>query len=272
MTRRERLEARADKRRDWAESRDRKSAAGFARAHTIADGIPMGQPVLVGHHSERHHRADLARIDSGLRAGCESADMAKEHRAKAAGIDHQLSRSIFSDDPDAIEAIEAKAARIDADAGRCIEINKAFRKAPGSDPAAKLVALVPAGIITQEEALALAHGWALQPWIKQPFPSYHVTNLRANARRLRERVKTIGARQELTAQAEAAGGCVVKIVDDQAQVTFAEKPEREILGALRAAGFWWSGGSWIGKADALPECVKALLPEEVQPCMSTPTP
>jgi hypothetical protein len=32
MTYRERLERKAEKRRDWAESRDRKSAAGFARA------------------------------------------------------------------------------------------------------------------------------------------------------------------------------------------------------------------------------------------------
>jgi hypothetical protein len=49
----------------------RKNAAADARhaaAQHIADGIPMGQPILVGHHSEKRHRADMRRIDSGMRA------------------------------------------------------------------------------------------------------------------------------------------------------------------------------------------------------------
>ena len=42
------------------------------------------------------------------------------------------------------------------------------------------------------------------------------------------------------------------------RVTFAEKPERAILDALRAAGYQWGGGHWSGKHDA--------LPPEVKPC------
>jgi hypothetical protein len=33
--------------------------------------IPFGQPILVGHHSEKRHRRDLARIDSGMSKGFE---------------------------------------------------------------------------------------------------------------------------------------------------------------------------------------------------------
>jgi hypothetical protein len=33
----------------------------------VADGIPLGQPILVGHHSERHARRDADKIESGLR-------------------------------------------------------------------------------------------------------------------------------------------------------------------------------------------------------------
>jgi protein-L-isoaspartate O-methyltransferase len=33
----------------------------------IADNIPMGQPILVGHHSERHARKDADRIENGMR-------------------------------------------------------------------------------------------------------------------------------------------------------------------------------------------------------------
>jgi phospholipid N-methyltransferase len=33
----------------------------------IADGIPLGQPILVGHHSERHARRDAEKIENGMR-------------------------------------------------------------------------------------------------------------------------------------------------------------------------------------------------------------
>ena len=38
--------------------------------------IPLGQPILVGHHSEKRHRKDLTRIDEHLAK-------AKEHHDKA---------------------------------------------------------------------------------------------------------------------------------------------------------------------------------------------
>src|ERR1017187_4836934 len=34
---------------------------------SVADGIPFGQPILVGHHSERHARRDAERIENGMR-------------------------------------------------------------------------------------------------------------------------------------------------------------------------------------------------------------
>lgn len=37
-----------------------------ARFREISDMIPLGQPVLLGHHSQRRHQKDLARIDTAL--------------------------------------------------------------------------------------------------------------------------------------------------------------------------------------------------------------
>ncbi len=59
-------EARVDRFDRYANNAARHAQAASDRAHSIADGIPMGQPILVGHHSERHHRADIARIDSAM--------------------------------------------------------------------------------------------------------------------------------------------------------------------------------------------------------------
>lgn len=69
MTYRERREAKAARLREWAAKRDGKSAASFARSAAIADNIPLGQPILVGHHSERHARKDAETISNGVRAG-----------------------------------------------------------------------------------------------------------------------------------------------------------------------------------------------------------
>jgi hypothetical protein len=55
----ERLESRAEKIGSQAQSQ-------YQRAKAIADVIPLGQPILVGHHSERRHRRDIERIQGGF--------------------------------------------------------------------------------------------------------------------------------------------------------------------------------------------------------------
>lgn len=63
----ERAEERADRFEHYSERR----AAEAERAHdavkAIADSIPFGQPILIGHHSERRARKDAERIQSGMR-------------------------------------------------------------------------------------------------------------------------------------------------------------------------------------------------------------
>jgi hypothetical protein len=83
MTRRERIARKIEKRTDWAESRKQESARRFDAAHNAVAGIPPGQPILVGHHSERHHRADLDRHERNMRAAFESQDMAQHHTSVA---------------------------------------------------------------------------------------------------------------------------------------------------------------------------------------------
>ena len=46
-------------------------------------GIPFGQPILVGHHSERAHRKVLERADNAMRKGIEESKKADNYRARA---------------------------------------------------------------------------------------------------------------------------------------------------------------------------------------------
>lgn len=113
MTRRERLEARADRREDWAGSRTAKAATAFGAADLseAQTGIPFGQPILVGHHSERGHRRVVERAHAAMGRAIEHSAKAEEHLAAAATIRARLESSIYSDDADAIAALELRAGR-----------------------------------------------------------------------------------------------------------------------------------------------------------------
>ncbi|HMJ04529.1 MAG TPA: DUF3560 domain-containing protein [Conexibacter sp.] len=91
--RRERLEGRGERLGERAERWGGVADAAFGRAHEIADGIPMGQPILVGHHSERRARRDRERIDAGMRAGSAAAETAERLAAAAAAPARTLERA-----------------------------------------------------------------------------------------------------------------------------------------------------------------------------------
>lgn len=300
MTRRERLELKAEKRREWAESRRKKAAARFAASHAIVGQIPMGQPILVGHHSERRHRRDIERSHNHMAAGCESQKMAEHHESKADGLQTQLERSIFSDDADAIEKLEAKAAELDAAAENCNAINKAWRKHKDDEPA--LFAAWQALGVSEAHCVLLLKNAKEYTWTRARGPMDAKYD-RANARRARQRIEEIKARNARTQAAEDAGGMTVTYTGESkcvcgcdrswhggregathctlhpdkctayqsdgrrpyCTVTFAEKPARPILEALKAAGFYWGAGSWRGLSEKLPQCVIDLKPENATP-------
>jgi hypothetical protein len=69
MTYRDRRLARADRLRHWARKRHARSDAAFESARRLADAIPLGQPILLGHHSERHACRDAERIHHNMSKG-----------------------------------------------------------------------------------------------------------------------------------------------------------------------------------------------------------
>lgn len=247
MARRERLERKLEKRREWAESRRADAASRFETAHKATEGIPMGQPILVGHHSERRHRAAIARSDTNMRKGCESANMATHHDNKASGLESQLDGSIFSDDPDALEQIAERVAELEAEQAEAKRLNAWWRKnktmkgCPGiSDATAERL----------DQDIPQRYSWE-----QQPVASYSLKNRNANIRRLKQRAEEIKRRQARTEAADENGGIAIEGTGEWVRVTFAEKPSRDVITALKAAGFRWGAGSWTGRRETLPECV-----------------
>jgi len=82
----ERAAERAERFEGYSDNAEARSNAAYARVRAIGDMIPLGQPVLLGHHSEKGHRADIKRMDNGMRKTVEESrksDYWKE-RAEAA--------------------------------------------------------------------------------------------------------------------------------------------------------------------------------------------
>lgn len=67
-------------------------------------GAMNGQPLLIGHHSERRHRADLKRIDNNFRKANELEDKSNYYADKAESAKNN--NAISSDDPQAITKLE----------------------------------------------------------------------------------------------------------------------------------------------------------------------
>lgn len=246
-TRRERLEAKVEKRAEWSAKAAARSDARFGAASAIADKIPFGQPILVGHHSEGRARRDAAKIHSNMDRAVEEYKLAQHHEQKGAGLARQLDRTIFDDDVDAIERLEARIeARLAAN-----ETAKAINKAWRKGGAAECLRL---GLVDEKTAADFTRTMSLCGWMKSPCTT---TGTAAGVRADRERIEAIKVRRARAEKAEAAPTGVLVEGEAWVRVTFPAKPASEILIALRAAGFQFRSGSWHGERAKLPAAVQS---------------
>lgn len=81
----ERAKAKAERIKGWARSAKKRSDAAFEKADLSEEktGIPFGQPILVGHHSESAHRKIIERADNAMRKSIEESEKAKEYENRA---------------------------------------------------------------------------------------------------------------------------------------------------------------------------------------------
>ena len=231
----------------------------FRREKAIADGIPMGQPILVGHHSEGRHRSDLKKMhrlaDKGVALSREIRDMPTT-----------ASAAIMAGDADAIYQLHARIARERMAVEKMRAANKAWRC---GDRAAVL-----ALGYSETQLAGTSYGEPL-------FDLYRFTNAGANIRRLVDRVgKLEVSKSGITVDREIDGLVIRENVDAQrVQIIFPEKPDAETRKKLVSMGFRWSpnAGAWQRNLNnagrwAAAEIVKHRQNQaEAQSCASAPS-
>lgn len=249
MTRRERLERKAERREEWAQGRAQK-ATGLLKQNEPYRGD-------VAFNTQPGHIPERARAIRRSEKAAEHTEMARHHESKARGLADQLERTIFDDDPDAIEQLTARVEERERTHAHMKAVNAAIRKArkmqPDAEPAALLLVLVNDGVVSDGEATELARNFARFSYQGLGFPSYALTNNSANIRRDRQRIEAIKRQRVQAEETEQAGGVyIIKHTPEYCSVQFAEKPDRSVINALKAAGFHWSKTRWYGYVSKLP--------------------
>jgi hypothetical protein len=217
----------------------------------MASPIPFGQPILVGHHSEKRDRNHRAKIHSKFSKSVELQDKAKHYEGKAESA--ESNDAISSDDPEALAKLQRK---ID-DAQACQEmmkkVNAAWRKVkkpkPDDNEAWECIGQLVSDI-TVNQLLAIRKEMA-QPWhhYDQPFPPYTLSNNNANIRRMKLRIEELKREGQQAESSEVDHGVctVVENVEiNRVQLVFDGKPEEEVRKLLKQHGFRWarSEGAW----------------------------
>ena len=102
--------AKAARFRQLAEQHENIATGRHFAARERLEMIPLGQPILAGHHSAKRHRKDLTRLDEHLAKAKQHHDKAQYFRVRAAAV--ESNRAIFSNDPDATEKLVDKIERL----------------------------------------------------------------------------------------------------------------------------------------------------------------
>lgn len=192
----ERQEARIDRLEDRAEKAKKEASARIRTAQTMSEAIPFGQPILVGHHSEKRDRNFRNRIENNFRKGIEAEDKAKHLQGRAESA--RSNRTISSDDPEAVEKLRAKVEQAEAEQQAMKAANRIIRKKPKNEA-------TPEKIAQLKEMFPNASEARLETYFQADFcgrvgfPDYALQNNNANIRRMKQRLAQL---EQAAAEAE----------------------------------------------------------------------
>ncbi|MEI3305906.1 MAG: DUF3560 domain-containing protein [Dysosmobacter sp.] len=234
----EQKQARIDRYREKAEKAREQSSQLSHESVSMLEHIPPGQPILVGQHSERGHRKLLERSDRKMEQSIAASEKADyyEHKARAA----ENNTAISSDDPAALEKLQAKLAQLQEKQAFMKTVNAYYRK---HQTCRGCEGVSPELAAELDNSMADAYSW-----VTAPYPSYALSNNNQEIHRIQERIKQLERNRDIGFQGwEFAGGKVVANAEmNRLQIFFDEIPPAETRKELKSWGFHWarSEGAW----------------------------
>lgn len=262
----DRKEARVERYEERAARAQAESDAASKAAHDILSHIPPGQPILVGHHSERRHRRDLEKSDRNMRRSIEAGEKAAYYAGRAASAAGNT--AISSDDPDALDKLEAKLSKLQAAQEWDKGLNAYYRK---HGTVKGYVGISDEGAAEIDAQLAEQDAGPYSTGRHLPIPSWRLSNRNAEIRRLRQRIASLQRVDRMEhVEIDFEGGQIVTNEEvNRVQILFDEKPDEATRSKLKSYGFRWSPREKAWQAQRTPrylERAKYVLGiKDVQP-------
>jgi hypothetical protein len=209
-----------------------------AEGRRMLEAIPFGQPILVGHHSERRDRNYRKRAGNKIDRAIAEGERADHWEQQAASAENN--RAIFGDDPEAVEKLAAKIQAAEKSQETMKAANRLLKKKGGPDRDG----LHAMGFTDARIAELLKPDFAG----RIGFPDYALQNNNANIRRMRERLEELKKKAEAAPEEKQIGA--VRIVqnteENRTQVFFPQIPSEKTRDFLKSRGFRWSRfhGAW----------------------------
>lgn len=132
----DRAEERAERFEDYSDKRANDADRARATVDAIAKHIPMGQPILIGHHSERHARRDAEKIENGMRKAVKMWKTSQYWTGRAAGaLAHAKYKELPAVRARRIKTIEADKRKVERTQANALKQIKAWQMVAGiNDP------------------------------------------------------------------------------------------------------------------------------------------
>ena len=237
----EKMEARKEYYEKKAAAARAESSARWDESSKMASRIPFGQPILVGHHSERADRAYRDRIFKTGEKAYEAEKKADYYEEKAEAIGRG---GISADDPDAIKKLESKLEKLKAKQERMKAANKALRLKDTEEGNARLREIgYNIGHISELRKLNFAGHIG--------FSQYTLSNNNANISNVKKRIENLKKLQEVQETPdEETDLYTYRIDDNRCQFLFDGKPEPAVIWILKRHSFKWSPSrkAWVRQA------------------------
>lgn len=237
MNRKERQEARAERYREYAENAAKRATAAFNASNDAVADIPLGQPILVGHHSEKAHRRALELSNNAMMRSVHESEKAAYYAQKAEAVENN--DNIYIGDDDAIERLKKKIAELTAVQEQMKATNKIIRAKNMTD-VEKVEALVHIGFSAPYAQRYVANG--------TQFPAYALTNNNAKINAAKKQL----AKAEALANKEDREYTIDDVTieecysENRVRIYFPGKPDDDMRANLKRNGFRWapSMGCW----------------------------